>query len=121
MKLKKIEGDFSVCKVEDITKVNFNEEFCFYAKTDDEISLVCKTQNVPDNITSREDNWRAFRIEGVLDFSLIGILAKISEILAENSIGIFVVSTYNTDYIMVKNKNFERALEVLREKDYEIM
>lgn len=121
MKLKKIEGDFSVCKIEDITQVNFNDEFCFFARTDDEISLVCKSENVPCNTIDREDNWSAFRIEGVLDFSLIGILAKISEILAENSIGIFVVSTYNTDYIMVKNENFDRAMEVLREKGYQIL
>lgn len=118
MKLKKIEGDFSVCKIEDITQVNFNDEFCFFARTDDEISLVCKTENVPDNITAREDNWRAFRIEGVLDFSLIGILSKISSILAENRIGIFVVSTFNTDYVMVKDENFEKALKALRENGY---
>ncbi len=68
---------------------------------------------------AREDGWRAFRIEGVLDFSLTGILSAISGILAENGIGIFAVSTYNTDYILVKAENLVKALDVLREAGYE--
>ena len=75
---------------------------------------------MPSETTAREDGWKGFRIEGVLDFSLIGILSKISTILAENKIGIFAVSTYNTDYILVKEENFERALSVLSEAGYEI-
>ena len=59
-----------------------------------------------------------FCIQGILDFSLIGILSKISGILAENEIGIFVVSTYNTDYILVKEHNFEKALSVLASEGF---
>ena len=84
------------------------------------MSLVCLTENVPDNTTDRDDGWRAFRIEGVLDFSLIGILAKISTILAENKIGIFAVSTYNTDYILTKAEQFDKAIKVLADSGYEI-
>ena len=68
----------------------------------------------------RDDGWRAFRIQGTLDFSLIGILSKISTILAENKIGIFAVSTFNTDYILVKENNFDSALNALKEHGYEI-
>ena len=75
---------------------------------------------VPGNTTDRDDGWCAFRIVGVLDFSLVGILAGISEILAENKIGLFAVSTYNTDYILTKAENFERALEVLKSAGYTI-
>lgn len=56
----------------------------------------------------------------MLDFSLVGILAGISEILAENGIGLFAVSTYNTDYILTKAENFNRALDVLRDAGYTI-
>ena len=56
----------------------------------------------------------------MLDFSLIGILSKISGILADNKIGIFAVSTYNTDYILVKKENFDRAMQVLAEAGYEV-
>ena len=65
------------------------------------------------NTTARDDGWRGFRIQGVLDFSLIGILSKISGILADNTIGIFAVSTFNTDYILVKAENFDKAMTVL--------
>ncbi len=82
-------------------------------KTDEEISLVCKTEDTPNNTKARDDGWQAFRIQEVLDFSLIGILSKITGILADNKIGIFAVSTYNTDYILVKKENFDSAISAL--------
>lgn len=120
MELKKIDYDFTVCKVESENDLDLTKEFYFVGKTDEEISLVCISEDVPENTTEREDGWKAFRIEGVLDFSLIGILSKISRILADNQIGIFVVSTFNTDYVLVKEENFERALNLLKEKAYKI-
>lgn len=113
MEIKRIAYDFSVCKIKDIASIDFSDEFCFVGKTDEEISLVCQTLKVPDNIIEREDGWKAFRVQGVLDFSLIGILSKISTLLAENEIGIFAVSTYNTDYILTKAEKYEKALKVL--------
>lgn len=121
MEIKKIDYDFSVCKVKDFSKVNLDNEYCFIGKTDEENSLVCITENTPDNVTEREDDWKAFRIQGVLDFSLIGILAKISALLAENKIGIFAISTYNTDYILTKKDNYEKALEVLINAGYQVV
>lgn len=121
MKLKVINKDFSICQIKDLSEVDFSDEFCFIGKTDEEISLVCDTNNLPSNILSRDDNWKAFRIEGVLDFSLIGILSKISSLLAENNIGIFVISTYNTDYILIKKENFSKAINLLQDNDYQII
>ena len=120
MRIKKIEHDFSVCKVKDYSQTDLDAEFCFIGKTDEEKSLVCLTQNVPANTTDREDGWKAFRIEGVLDFALIGILSRISGILTENQISIFAVSTYNTDYVLVKRESYTRAIEVLEKAGYEI-
>ena len=68
---------------------------------------------MPDNTLSRDDGWKAFRIQGVLDFSLIGILSRITTLLADNKIGVFAISTYNTDYILTKKENFEDTLQVL--------
>lgn len=113
IKIKAIGGDFSVCKVKDYSKVNLDTEFCFTGRTNEEKSLVCLTKDVPENTIEREDGWKAFRIEGILDFSLIGILSKISALLAENEIGLFVISTYNTDYILVKEENYTRAKVLL--------
>lgn len=120
MKIKVIPYHFSVCKVVDFSEVDLSKEFCFVGKTDEENSLVCITEDVPNNVTAREDGWRGFRIEGMLDFSLIGILAKISALLAENHIGLFALSTYNTDYILTKEENFSKALDVLENAGYEV-
>ena len=120
MVLKKLPYKLTVCKVADIKEIDLNTEFYFIGRTDEEISLVCKTENTPAATTERDDGWRGFRIEGVLDFSLIGILSKLSGILAENKIGIFAVSTFNTDYILVRGENFERAMTVLADAGYTV-
>ena len=78
----------------------------------------CALPISPANTIAREDGWRGFRIEGVLDFSLVGILSEISGILASHGIGIFAVSTYNTDYILVKKENFYKAMEALAQAGY---
>lgn len=118
MEIKVIEHEFSVCKLKDYSLVNLNAEYSFLGKTDEENSLVCITRDVPSNTVARDDGWRGFRIQGILDFSLIGILAKIASLLAENGISIFAVSTYNTDYIFIKKENFQKALELLRHSGY---
>lgn len=121
MEIKKIEQDLTVCKVHSETDIDLTKQFYFIGKTDEEISLVCPTEDAPIHTIEREDGWKAFRIQGVLEFSLIGILSKISTILAEGQIGIFAVSTYNTDYILVKEENFLRALELLRAEGYTVV
>lgn len=105
----------------DYAGIDLAADFCFVGKTDEEKSLVCPTARVPSNTTKRDDGWKGFRIEGVLDFSLIGILARIAGVLAEKQIGIFAISTFNTDYILVKKENYERALQSLAEAGYHIV
>ena len=121
MELKKLPYDLTVCKVASLADVDLDGELFFLGKTDEELSLVCRTEDVPAATTERDDGWKGFRIEGVLEFSMIGILSKLSGILAENEIGLFAVSTYNTDYILVKEANFAKALEVLAAEGYTIV
>ena len=121
MTIQAIPADFSVCKLADYSLVNLRAAYCFLGKTDEENSLVCQTADVPANAVERDDGWKAFRIEGTLDFSLIGILAKLSALLAQNGIGIFAISTFNTDYILTKKENFAPALNALRKAGYEII
>ena len=121
MELKKIEHNLTVCKVQNVLDIDTTTDFYFIGKTDEELSLVCKTEDVPAETIERDDGWKGFRIQGVLDFSLIGILSKLSGILADNNIGIFAVSTYNTDYILVKEENFDRALKVLVSEGYTVI
>ena len=121
VELKRLSHNLTVCKVKRIKDIYFDADFFFIGKTDEEISLVCKTEDTPADVIEREDGWNGFRIQGILDFSLIGILSKLSTILAENGIGIFAVSTYNTDYILVKSENFEKAMKVLEEQGYQVV
>lgn len=120
MIIKKIECDLTVCKVRDYSEVDLTDTYCFIGKTDEENSLVCMTKKVPSNTIERDDGWRAFRIQGILDFSLIGILSKITTILAQNHIGIFAISTYNTDYVLTKKEDYKKAIEVLKDAGYDI-
>lgn len=121
MKIEKIDGEFSVCKVKDYSQINLSAAFCFTGSTDEEKSLVCLTADVPANAETCDNGWRALRIKGMLDFSLIGILAQISSLLADNKIGLFAISTYNTDYILTKKENYAKALDVLASAGYEII
>ena len=120
MRLRKLDENLTVCKVKDVSEINLNDSILFVGKTKDEISVVCETSLVPSNIIEREDGFKGFRIDGQLDFSLIGILAPIAKILADNTIGIFVVSTFDTDYILVKEDKFDRALQLLNAAGYQI-
>lgn len=121
MELKKLPYDLSVCKVRELSPEILADDFFFIARTDEELSLVCRTEHVPFRTEAREDGWKAFRIQGVLDFSLIGILAPIAAVLADRQIGIFAVSTYNTDYILVKKESFDKACDALLHAGYSVI
>ena len=110
----------SVCKVTDYSGIDIERPFVFTGRTDEEKSLVCPTDAVPGNTVAREDGWKAFRICGELDFALVGILAGITGILAKEKIGIFAVSTYNTDYVLTKEADFGRTVAALEKVGYRV-
>lgn len=122
LKIKLLDGTYAVCQMENTEKVpSWIEEKGFFSvtKTEDEISVVMLQDKISKDIKAEKD-WRILKVEGTLDFSLIGILAKISSVLAENQISIFVISTFNTDYILVKEEKIEKAMAVLSQEGYEI-
>ncbi len=107
---------FAICRFENTSNVPlwvYKSSFYSINKTADELSIVCDQTLVPADV-KKVENWRAFKIEGPLDFSLTGIIASLSKPLADQKIPIFVVSTYDTDYILVESKYFSKAKEVLR-------
>lgn len=121
MKLSK--EKYGVCrlnKTELIPEWAKDSEFFSITKTLDELSIVCAQDNIPHDIKCEKD-WRALKVEGPLDFSLIGILSSISTILAQKSISIFAISTYDTDYILVKDKDIDNAIEELINERYEVI
>ena len=121
MEIRALPDALTVCKVGDVSALDLSRDFYFIGRTDEEVSLVCRTEDTPAWTAAREDGWKGFRIEGQLDFSLVGVLAKLSGVLAENNIGIFAVSTFNTDYILVKEENYARALRALAAAGYTVV
>ena len=120
MKIKTFDYELSIVKLKDVKDIDTKIGFYFLAKTNDEISLVIKSEDVPETAIYREDGYKAFRIDGELDFSLVGILADITSVLAENKIPVFAVSTFNTDYILVKSEFFDKALRLMQDNGYVI-
>jgi uncharacterized glyoxalase superfamily protein PhnB len=110
--LEPLPGDFTVCKPREA--VFMDRPFHFLSRTDGERSLVCPTLDAPESCEAREDGWRGLRVAGTLDFSLVGILARLSNALAEAGVSLFAVSTYDTDYLFVKAASWNKALFALR-------
>ena len=120
MELEQLNRNFAVCKLESAQDIDFSKAFTFLSITDDEISLVCEERFVPANITAIEKGWKGLKISGMLDFGMIGVIAKIAGLLAEQKISIFVISTFNTDYILLKSEHYEKAIAILRQNEYRI-
>ena len=120
MELERLEERLTVCRVRDLSEIDLGAGLYFIGKTDEELSLVCRTEDTPPGALAREDGWRAFRVRGVLDFSLVGILAGLTGVLAARGIGLFAVSTFNTDYILVKEERFGEALAALEAAGYPV-
>ncbi len=121
--MKLMKGLYGVCRLnrdEAIPEWVFQSSFYSITKTLDELSVVCSQDNIPDEIKCEKD-WRILRVEGPLDFSLIGILSSISTTLANKGISIFAISTYDTDYILVKDKKVDMAIDALSAEKYEII
>ncbi|MFZ0961048.1 MAG: ACT domain-containing protein [Terriglobia bacterium] len=87
-------------------------EFTSVTRTAEELSIVCREEAVPKG-TKCESGWRIFKIEGPFDFALTGILVAVTKPLADAGVGIFAVSTYDTDYVMVKDQNVGKAVRAL--------
>ena len=122
LRIRLLQGTYAVCQIKDTENIlNCFDEKDFFSitKTEDEISVVMLQDKISSDVKVEKD-WRILKVEGTLDFSLIGILAKISGILVKNSISIFVISTFNTDYILVKEEKIEKAMTVLSKEGYEI-
>lgn len=119
MKLEILTGEYSVCRLSpdaNIPKWALSH-FSSITRTGHELSIVCRSQAIPDGV-QREDGWKLFRIAGQLEFSMIGVIAAISKVLCEASISIFVISSFDTDYVMVKADQFAHAAESLTAAGY---
>ncbi len=121
MELKVLDGEFCICKLSGIDINLADMQYCFFAKTEDEASLVCRKESLPDSAAIIDGQWRGMRIVGQLDFALVGILSKIANILASENVALFTVSTFDTDYFFVKEYNLEKAINALSKNGYAII
>lgn len=114
--------NLSICKLENKELPIWcqNAEFLNYTITNDEISLVCDSHLVPTNLKN-DNNWSAIKIDEILNFSMIGVIAKISDLLAKQQVSIFVISTYNTDYILMKKDSLSLAIQILKDNGFKIL
>lgn len=119
MKIKILTDEFSVMKYAKMPAGL--EKPYFTAGTEDENSVLCKTKSRPGGWLECEDGFCGLMIDAELDFSLIGIISRISTILADNDISVFVVSTFNTDYIFVKKEDLALSAQLLSASGYEII
>ena len=109
-----ISGKFAVCRLEaEAPHPDWAQgDFVSATRTPEELTVVCRQQFVPDGVEC-EMEWRCMRVAGTLDFSMIGVIAPISATLATADVSIFVISTFGTDFVFLKNRDLDRATEAL--------
>jgi hypothetical protein len=118
-----LDGSFAVCRLdpgEPVPDWVDNQHFFSVTRSPEELSLVCLSESVPTDVQAEHD-WRALKVHGILDFSMTGILNSLTAPLAAAGIPLFAVSTYNTDYILIRSDRLADALAKLTEAGHYIV
>ena len=120
--LEVLTDELTVCRMPPNTPVPdwaWSEGFTSVTRTDDELSVVCAAEPVPADV-KHTAGWRALKVRGPLDFALVGILADLSGTLADAGVSIFAISTYDTDYILVRGEQLDTAVKALKTTGHEV-
>ena len=115
LSLHLLPGNLAVCRLAPDSPVPdwaMHGPFYSVTRTADEISVVCSEGAVPEGARA-ERGWRPLKVEGPLDFAMTGVLAGLTKPLAEAGISVFVVSTYDTDYLLVRNRDIASTVAAL--------
>jgi hypothetical protein len=123
MQLKILDQTFAILKLpptDPIPSWAWQGEVFSVTRTDEELSIVCPSECLPDNerFEYLEKDWKCLKVEGILDFTQTGILSSLAKPLADNRISIFAVSTYNTDYLLIKSRFMDQARAVLEKEGH---
>jgi len=121
LKLEPIPDRLAICRLEPDEELPswVSGDFVSLTRTKEELSIVCRQELVPEEILCEQD-WRGLRVVGQLDFTLVGIIASLTSTLAERGVSVFVVSTYDTDYLLIKEESFAVAKSALAEVGHTI-
>lgn len=123
MTLGSLDGLFAVCRLSadaPLPAWAAAGSFVSITRTLDELSIVCRGEHVPDGVRC-EPGWRCLRVAGPLDFTLAGVLASLLAPLADAGIPVFVVSTFDTDYLLVKEDRLDAAVNVLQSAGHSVV
>ena len=93
-------------------------DMCFISRTDEELSIICPDYMAPNNV-QQELGWRCIKVEGEMKLQEVGVLASLAQPLADAGIPMFVVSTFNTDYIFVMEENLVNAVQALQQAGHD--
>jgi uncharacterized protein len=125
LNLSLLEGRFAVVQLEPKSPVPawaLEGEFFTVTRTSEELSIVCLESNVPSNSNVQlERDWACLKLQGPFEFSLTGILLSVIEPLAKVNVGIFAISTFNTDYVLVKVEHLETAILALEAAGHSVV
>ena len=105
--LQVLPDEMTICKVKDLAQIDLSKELVFVGKTDEELSLVCKTADAPAETTE-------------IYLTLTGIMSKLAWSLAAYSIEIAPIATFNTDYVLVRKEKLDLAIRILKDEEYKI-
>ena len=123
LSLKILPDRMAVCRLEPTAPLpDWIDEPGFYSVTraEEELAIVCPETHLAPGTTS-EAGWRCFKVQGVLDFSEIGIIFSLTQPLAESDVSVFVISTFDTDYFMVKEEDLAKAIDVLTTQGHQVI
>jgi hypothetical protein len=122
LNLIRVDGTFAVCRLgADATIPPWATAGSFFSitRSPDELSVVCRQDAVPEGVAC-ERGWRCLRVAGTMPFSVVGVLVSLTAPLAQNGISIFSISTFDTDYLLVKDDEIEKAITVLQQAGHSI-
>jgi hypothetical protein len=117
-----LKDDYIICRLdafEGIPEWIKDSPFYSITQTSEELSVVCEKNTAQQKLTCEED-WKCMRIHGPLGFSETGIISTLTSMLAQNDISVFVISTYETDYILLKKMNLAKAAKILTDAGHEV-
>ena len=115
LKLALLPERLSICRLDPDAPIPDwakGESFLSICRTTDELSIICPQRQVPPGV-KRDDGWRCFKVEDTLDVAITGVLAALTMPLAFENISVFAISTFDTDYLLVPQKNMDKAITIL--------